>query len=80
MLGPADLFEHRAQEPATLAEVQTMSLGDYLQRCARHYILDVLDQRGWQINRTAIALGISRKNPWERMRRLGIASEQTPDA
>jgi DNA-binding NtrC family response regulator len=54
-----------------------MSLNDYLQRCERHYILEVLDQQGWQMNRTAVALGISRKNLWERMRRLGITSEQT---
>jgi DNA-binding NtrC family response regulator len=73
----ADLFDDRAQETTALADVDTMSLNDYLQRCERHYILEVLDQQGWQMNRTAVALGISRKNLWERMRRLGITSEQT---
>ena len=77
VLERADLFEDRAQETTALADVDTMSLNDYLQRCERHYILEVLDQQGWQMNRTAVALGISRKNLWEKMRRLGIASEQT---
>ena len=77
VLERADLFEDRAPEAAVTAGVDTMSLNDYLQRCERHYILEVLDQQGWQMNRTASALGISRKNLWEKMRRLGIASEST---
>jgi DNA-binding NtrC family response regulator len=80
MLERADLFEDRAQETTVAANVDTMLLNDYLQRCERHYILEVLDQQGWQMNRTAIALGISRKNLWEKMRRLGIASEQTQNS
>ena len=76
VLERADLFADRAQESATPADVEMMSLTDYLQRCERHYILEALDQQGWQMNRTAVALGISRKNLWEKMRRLGIASEQ----
>ncbi len=77
VLERVDLFEDRAQETAAAADLDTMSLNDYLQRCERHYILEVLDQQGWQMNRTAVALGISRKNLWEKMRRLGIASEPT---
>ena len=77
VLERADLFEDRAQETTALADVDMMSLNNYLQRCERHYILEVLDQQGWQMNRTAVALGISRKNLWEKMRRLGIASDQT---
>lgn len=77
VLERADLFDDRTQETTAFANVDSMSLNDYLQRCERHYILEVLDQQGWQMNRTAVALGISRKNLWEKMRRLGIASEQT---
>ena len=51
-----------------------MVLADYLQRCERHYILEALEKRGWQIGETALALGISRKSLWERMRRLRITS------
>jgi DNA-binding NtrC family response regulator len=76
VLDRADLFEDRTPETSPLGDVDTMSLNDYLQRCERHYILEVLDQQGWQMNRTAVALGISRKNLWEKMRRLGIAPEQ----
>ncbi len=77
MLERADLFEDRSLEATASSAFDTLSLGDYLQRCERHYILEMLDQQGWQMNRTAVALGISRKNLWEKMRRLGIASEQT---
>jgi len=80
VLERADLFEDRVQESTTPADVEMMSLNDYLQRCERHYILEALDQQGWQMNRTAVALGISRKNLWEKIRRLGIASEQTQSA
>ena len=80
VLERADLFEDRAQETTAMTDVDTMSLNDYLQRCERHYILEVLDRQGWQMNRSAVALGISRKNLWEKMRRLGISSEQTQNS
>jgi DNA-binding NtrC family response regulator len=47
-------------------------LTGYLRSCERAYIVNVLDANDGQIARTAAALGISRKNLWERMRRLGI--------
>jgi transcriptional regulator of acetoin/glycerol metabolism len=42
----------------------------------REYVVRALKGHGWQIHETATALGISRKNLWERMRRLHI-SEST---
>jgi len=74
VLEGADLFEDRLGPADGEADGSPMVLADYLQRCERHYILEALKKRGWQINETAIALGISRKSLWERMRRLRITS------
>jgi DNA-binding NtrC family response regulator len=74
VLEPGDLFEDRLGEAAPEAEELTPSLVDYLHRCERDYIVRTLERHGWQINDTAMALGISRKNLWERMRRLRISA------
>ena len=47
-------------------------LEDFLRRQERLYIEQMLAHHGWQIGVTAESLGISRKNLWERMKRLGI--------
>ena len=47
-------------------------LRSYLRSCERARIVEVLERNDWGIGRTAGALGISRKNLWERMRRLEI--------
>jgi len=51
-------------------------LSDYLQACERGYIQRALLQRSGRIAETAADLGISRKNLWEKMKRLGILAEQ----
>jgi DNA-binding NtrC family response regulator len=48
------------------------SLRDYLSECERDFIVRALDAEHWQIQACADALGISRKNLWEKMRKLGI--------
>jgi DNA-binding NtrC family response regulator len=48
------------------------SLRDYLNECERDFIVRALDADHWQIQTCADALGISRKNLWEKMRKLGI--------
>lgn len=61
--------------PQGLGDTDTPEgLVGYLKSCERAYIVNVLDANDGQIVRTAAALGISRKNLWERMRRLGIDS------
>lgn len=69
------LFERPA--PA-LANQQDLagSLRDYLSECERDFIVRSLVAAQWQIQICADALGISRKNLWERMRRLGIDKDQ----
>ncbi len=48
------------------------TLGDYLASHEREYILRALLSQNWQIQETANLLGISRKNLWEKMKRLDI--------
>jgi DNA-binding NtrC family response regulator len=48
-------------------------LADYLAKCERAYITQMLDQHAWRITETAGHLGISRKALWDKMRRLEIA-------
>ena len=66
-----NLFDRPA--PA-LTEQQDVagSLRDYLSECERDFIVRALDSQQWQIQACADALGISRKNLWEKMRKLGI--------
>ena len=47
-------------------------LGDYLQDCERSYIRHALGECNGRIADTAALLGISRKNLWEKMRKLGM--------
>lgn len=50
------------------------SLNDHLRQCERRYIVGALTEHNWQIAQTADRLGISRKNLWEKMRKLEIES------
>ena len=52
----------------------TEGLAGYLQACERAYIVKALEANGGQIARTAAHLGISRKNLWERMKRLDLSA------
>ncbi|MHB9100659.1 MAG: helix-turn-helix domain-containing protein [Sulfuricella sp.] len=42
-------------------------------RAQLQFILDMLEKHDWQIQICASALGISRKNLWQKMRRLNIS-------
>lgn len=65
------LFDHPT--PAAPYEIDPKgTLRDYLDECERDYIVRVLNTCNWQIQSGADVLGISRKNLWEKMRRLGI--------
>ncbi len=80
VIEPSDLFEPAESERVPEAHADgDFPLADYLQRCERYFILETLERHGWQIGECARALGISRKNLWERTRRLGIAATDEPD-
>jgi len=57
---------------------QVSELRAFLERCERSHIVEMLEREGWAIGKTAVELGISRKNLWERMRRLRIEAPGGP--
>jgi DNA-binding NtrC family response regulator len=72
-LEPAALFEswpENALEHAHAAD----TLDQYIRDCERGYIQQALQRCQGQIGNTAAYLGISRKNLWEKMKRLRIQS------
>ena len=50
------------------------TLSNCLEECERQYLLQELTRNDWQMTKTAAAIGISRKNLWERLRRLGLTA------
>jgi DNA-binding NtrC family response regulator len=53
--------------------VDRPTLSNCLEECERQYLLQELMRHDWQMSKTATAIGISRKNLWERLRRLRLA-------
>lgn len=62
--------------PPSLTAVSEADLNQYLQTCERRYIVNTLDRHQWHMGNTAAALGISRKNLWEKIRKLDIQAEE----
>ena len=54
--------------------VDQPTLENCLEECERQYLLQELAKHEWQMSRTAAAIGISRKNLWERLRRHGLTA------
>ena len=52
--------------------VERPTLSNCLEECERQYLLQELTRHDWQMTKTASAIGISRKNLWERLRRLKL--------
>jgi DNA-binding NtrC family response regulator len=80
LIHPASLFADgdlpsHAPPPADDAG---QSLNEYLRQCERRYIVNALTEQQWQIAQTAERLGISRKNLWEKMRKLEIEAPSAP--
>ena len=67
-----DMAAVGAVEPPPVASEPLPRLEEYLRLHEREFILHALQRHDWQISVTADALGISRKNLWERMKRLAI--------
>lgn len=59
------------------ADAAPETLADYLRACERSYISNALDQNTGRIADTAAELGISRKNLWEKMKKLGLEATGT---
>ena len=75
VLTAADLFglapSSNGQEEATAG-----SLTSHLRTTERHYIEQALTAHQWRIQETAAALSITRKNLWEKMRKLDISAPE----
>jgi transcriptional regulator with PAS, ATPase and Fis domain len=74
LLTAQHLFGKEATALSARRDESAASLNEYLQRCERRYIEEGLRAHDGQITHTANALGISRKNLWEKMKKLGITS------
>lgn len=61
--------------PPSLAAVPEADLNQYLQACERRYIVNTLGHHQWHMGNTAAALGISRKNLWEKIKKLEIQAD-----
>lgn len=53
------------------------SLAAYLHDCERKFILHALERNQWHFGHTSASLGISRKNLWEKMKKLDIHTDET---
>ena len=73
MLQPEDLFQEMPQG----SDASDGTLSEHLETSERKYIIRVLAAHEGRIMRAAAALGISRKNLWEKMKRLGIQGNRT---
>lgn len=63
-----------AHDAAPRPPESSTPLGDYLAQCERDYLAHCVSERGGRISETAIALGISRKTLWEKLRRYKIVT------
>ena len=59
--------------PVPAASPTSQALAVHLAQCERLFVRQRLEEHSWQIARTAESLGITRKNLWERMKRLAIS-------
>ncbi len=80
VLSPSSCFETEAifgnmssAVNATETSLERLPLGGYLESCERDYIRRALDECEGRIIETATLLGISRKNLWQKMRKLGFS-------
>ncbi|MDE2089526.1 MAG: sigma-54-dependent Fis family transcriptional regulator, partial [Gammaproteobacteria bacterium] len=72
VLEPSTLFEDASLRHIEVFE-GTDSLAQYLKACEQTYIQQTLAQNHGHLGNTAASLGISRKNLWEKMRKLGLS-------
>jgi len=80
LITAADLFDD-PRPPAENGTNAIVRLGDYLGDKEREYIEIALEAHGGRIGETAAILGISRKNLWEKMKKLGIQEKPaSPEA
>ena len=70
VLDPNSLFDDATD--AERSSSTPLTLAGFLHDCERRYLLQELTRHEWHMGQTAKAIGISRKNLWERLRRLDL--------
>jgi len=55
---------------------ERLTLRDYRSRAEKNYIMETLDEVGWNISRAATILGVERTNLHKKMRSYGIRREE----
>ena len=70
VLDPHTLFDEARNTEAPSGTPLTLT--SFLQDCERRYLLQELTRHEWHMGQTAKAIGISRKNLWERLRRFDL--------
>ncbi|HTS52042.1 MAG TPA: sigma-54 dependent transcriptional regulator [Burkholderiales bacterium] len=78
LIQPWDLFQSDGPQDRADGPTPDTTLAAYLSDCEREFILRALEEHQWRVTETADALGISRKNLWEKMRKLGISGKSEP--
>lgn len=76
---PNALFDQSEQQTQSLP-CGSGSLAGFIHACERSFILQALTCHDWHIGQTAQSLGISRKNLWEKMKKLGISANVAGDS
>jgi transcriptional regulator with PAS, ATPase and Fis domain len=76
LVGPAHLFGGDTGEAEESGPGEDASLAGYLAQAERRHIRKVLEDHGGHMGHTAEALGISRKNLWEKMKKLGLSADR----
>lgn len=67
----------RSELPSQLDEAgERLTLRDYRSRAEKKYIIETLDQVGWNISRAATILGVERTNLHKKMRSYGIRRDE----
>ena len=73
VIQPWDLFQDDASGEPPICGMPDTTLEAYLRECEREFIVRALEEHRWHVSATADGLGISRKNLWEKMRKLRIS-------
>lgn len=81
ILDAESFFDDVSTSPVIPDEAMEMlsppgALSSYLQECERKFIIQSLLQHQWHFGHTANALSISRKNLWEKMKKLDIHADK----
>lgn len=78
ILDATAFFDEATTAPQHHAEEANIdgSLSTYLRDCERQFILQVLQRNKWHFGNTAASLEITRKNLWEKMKKLDIHADK----